>query len=620
MANRWAAARLRLRSEVRTRRAGMALLVAVVAIASGVTMAAAAGARRSDTAYARFRVWAHDPDLSASGCDCTNEQAIADFARLKGAPFVLDSVEMNYAELIPQLPDGTQASSFAFLPVIDVGNRLGREVPRVKVLHGRLPDPHAADEAGLGFVTAERFHLAVGDVLTLLAADPRRSPSVAGTVRIVGIYAAPGELPSASGPSESSFLLTSAFARTIPDLIQPMNDTVMVRLRPGASRSEAVAFIRSLGFDVNDAADLTSGIRKTIGIETIALVLLAAVVASVGLVVVGQMLRRQAAPAGDEGVTFAALGADRGDRLRVGFLRGAAVGLAGAALGGVIAIAMSPLFPVGIGRIADPDLGLHSDVIVLGLGAVLTLGATTALGLLSTITTTQRAAVARPGARPRGGDHAPARRPRWSACRSRCRAARARHRHAARVSLLSLVVVVVALAATSVTLASFDHLVARRDLAGATWQGVFLPPDPGDPASLTATIGAVRAVPGVEAATIGSWATTGGGSAPGVYVDGHLLAAQIFGDDGTIRPAVRRGRAPRALGEVALGSKTMAELGVKIGDAVDLSLEAGGRSAAVLSSAKSFWRHRSSSTSPRAQVRQRPCRRSPASDWHRIGR
>ena len=36
----------------------------------------------------------------------------------------------------------------------------------------------------------------------------------------------------------------------------------------------------------------------------------------------------------------------------------------------VIAVALSPLFPVGIGRIADPDVGVHLDpaVVVAGDG------------------------------------------------------------------------------------------------------------------------------------------------------------------------------------------------------------------------------------------------------------
>ena len=56
------------------------------------------------------------------------ERLRAAFTELRRAPFVLDSA-YSFAELVPELPDGTVASVIAFLPVIDVEDRLGR-VPR----------------------------------------------------------------------------------------------------------------------------------------------------------------------------------------------------------------------------------------------------------------------------------------------------------------------------------------------------------------------------------------------------------------------------------------------------------------------------------------------------------
>src|SRR5262249_59149613 len=80
----------------------------------------------------------------------------------------------------------------------------------------------------------------------------------------------------------------------------------------------------------------------------------------------------------------------------------------------------------------------------------------------------------------------------------------------ARASLASLVLVVVALAATAVTLASFDHLVGRRDLAGATWQAAVLPPSDGS-AGVATALERARRGPGVAAVTSGTSATNGYG-------------------------------------------------------------------------------------------------------------
>ena len=394
-------------------------------------------------------------------------------------------------------------------------------------------------------------------------------------MRIVGIYAAPGELPSASGPQNGSLLLTPAFGRAHQDDIHPADGGLLVRLRPGTPRAEADAAIRATGFDINDERSLTSGIERTIRVETIALLLLGIVVAGVGLVVVGQMLRRQTTAEDDAGSMFWALGCDRSDRLRLALLRGLVVGLAGAALALVVAVVMSPLFPVGIGRVADPDVGLHADAEVLAAGFLLTLVATVALSLVSAAHRARADRRERRSGVPATPSPLPASRPpvlvgMYFALPGRSRAS------PARASLLSLVVVVVILAATAVTLASFDHLVGRRDLARATWNAAITPfPDPDGSYDLPRAVAAARAVPGVEAATSGTWATSGAGIASGLVIDGHLVGTQVFGDEGPIQPAIQQGRAPERVGEIALGPKTLASLGLRVGDDVSLSLDDG---------------------------------------------
>ena len=64
-----AAAWLWARSDWRRRWASLALLAALVAVAGGVAIGAAAGARRADTAFARFVDRTGDPELTASSID-----------------------------------------------------------------------------------------------------------------------------------------------------------------------------------------------------------------------------------------------------------------------------------------------------------------------------------------------------------------------------------------------------------------------------------------------------------------------------------------------------------------------------------------------------------------------
>jgi putative ABC transport system permease protein len=85
-------------------------------------------------------------------------------------------------------------------------------------------------------------------------------------------------------------------------------------------------------------------------------------------------------------------------------------------------------------------------------------------------------------------------------------------------------------------------------------------------------VGAARIVPGVAAATTSGWAASGRPYDERLRINGQAIESQMFGDDGSIRPAVRRGRAPSAPGEVALGAATLATLGLEIGDEIELGL------------------------------------------------
>jgi predicted lysophospholipase L1 biosynthesis ABC-type transport system permease subunit len=156
------------------------------------------------------------------------------------------------------------------------------------------------------------------------------------------------------------------------------------------------------------------------------------------------------------------------------------------------------------------------------------------------------------------------------------RPARGGTRRRARPSLLTSVFAVVLLTSSLLVLASLDHLVSHRELAGATWDAVVMPPAAQAGHGAAGALDTVRRVPGVAAATIGGWASSGSHYDGRVVVNGTPLEGQIFGDDGSIHPAIRRGRAPTAAGEVALGAKELDALDVRIGDAVTVGADVDG--------------------------------------------
>jgi ABC-type lipoprotein release transport system permease subunit len=571
----WSPVVFRLRHDRRLRSGSVVLIVLVVAVAAGLVMAAVAGARRSDAAYGRFLVWARDPQMTFSSCDCSAAQLNREFDRIRGAPFVLDSVQAGFADVIPELPDGSRPSFLAMNPVVERDDRLGRILPRAKMIHGRPPNTQAVDEASVGFLAASRFHLHVGDTLSLFDANDARDHLT--SVRIVGIHVAPGEFPSADGPQSSSLLLTVAFGRAFPRVVNGANDSLLVRIRPGTSPAEIAKLTSTLryGLGVYPSTNRTNGSERTIRVETVALLALALVVLLVGLVVVALLLKQRADMTETESAKYTALGWDSAAAYRFAALDGALIGGVSTLASVLIAILLSPLFPVGVGRIADVDTGFHIDTAVIAAGATATLLLVCAARVLTARRrSTTRGTVTRTLARPVPAGSRPAILVGLYLSRDR----RSRAAGAGPWSVVPLAVVLAALVTVVLTTASFDRLVRRRALSSATWDAVVSPPADGHGTNhIDRSLATVRRVPGVAAASPGGWAADNGGNTKSLLVNGHGVEGQIFGDDGAIRPAIRHGRAPARAGEIALGSKAMHKLGVHLGETIDLAASQGGR-------------------------------------------
>ena len=81
-------------------------------------------------------------------------------------------------------------------------------------------------------------------------------------------------------------------------------------MRPGTPRAELDAFLATLryGLDWDESSQQNKGIERTISVETIALLGLALVIGTAGILVTGQMLRREADVEGADRAVLTALG------------------------------------------------------------------------------------------------------------------------------------------------------------------------------------------------------------------------------------------------------------------------------------------------------------------------
>ena len=129
---------LSLRAELRRRWRALAGLALLLGLIGGVVLAAAAGARRTDTAYPRLLQWANAAQVDIVPLTLANRPTPGYFAALARLPQVASmSTASLYNMLLPVrhgLPQPVETLS-------SPDRALGVSADRVKILQGRMFSP-----------------------------------------------------------------------------------------------------------------------------------------------------------------------------------------------------------------------------------------------------------------------------------------------------------------------------------------------------------------------------------------------------------------------------------------------------------------------------------------------
>ncbi|HZC53278.1 MAG TPA: hypothetical protein VE441_12380, partial [Mycobacterium sp.] len=150
-----AAVWMRLRWELRSQWRSWSGLVLVISLGGGAAMAAAAGARRTETAYPRFVQAQDGSDIILGGFpgEIDPERAMARAAAL---PEVLRWARVDLVASVAVRASGRRVAIPGLTAVTDLSGRWGFEVDRFKVVSGRLADRKAPDQAVIDFAAADR--------------------------------------------------------------------------------------------------------------------------------------------------------------------------------------------------------------------------------------------------------------------------------------------------------------------------------------------------------------------------------------------------------------------------------------------------------------------------------
>jgi ABC-type lipoprotein release transport system permease subunit len=562
-----------LRAEFRARWRTWLILALIAGLFAGVVQAAAAGARRTDSAYPSLLAWSDAPDAMLfpfPGQSRTFGQfSLAAAARL---PQAVQSAVLAAYTVAEPADANIVAPESAVVP--------GRFWHR-KILAGRLPDPARPGEVNISFSLAETSHLSVGDIL------PIALPTAAHQLHrfrfhVVGIDAAPAEFPPQTGSGTDVVWATPAFYREHHSGLG-VSPALALRLRHGAADLPAVdrevsrlahgKFVQSYPL-ASQAVNTEHSIHQ----QAVALWLVSGLLGVIGLLLLGQLLARLSFLDSVEYGTLLALGMSRRALLAVGLSRAAVIGAAGGVAGALLAVAVSPLLPVGLAGVAEPHPGIRADGTVLGLGVATTVLATMAAAAWPAWRAVRVGRVRAGPAPAATSSAARSRGPRLAAkatagvgsvtavigVRLALQPGAGRTALPVRSTIASAVVGVAALTAALVFSASLGNLLATPPLYGVTWDAYV---SNMQQAGITHAARAAASDPAVAA-----WAT-GYSGAPvtirGVRAD---TIALLPGHHGSLLPVLLQGHLPLGPGEIAVGERTLAAMHARLGETVDVAL------------------------------------------------
>ena len=372
---------LSLRAELRLRWRALAGLALLLGLIGGVVLAAAAGARRTDTAYPRLLQWANAAQVQV--LPLSNGPTPGFFAALARLPQVASMYTASLYQAELPVRHGVPVDQVETFSSPGLRHLMGVDGDRVKILQGRLFSPRAAGQAVIDQKLADLEHLRPGGVLHLVAIpeNPQTSaPEVQRAVRLAfrvsGIVLFDTQIvPATATNALPTALLSPSFANNPRFARFSYGTFAGVRLRPGASMAVFLQDAAVLGnryhtggVDNITMSDEVAATELAIRPEAVALGLFAVVVGLITLAIIGQLLSRQLTLDAAEYPILRAMGMSRGRLVAVSLARMAAVTVAGGAIAVAVAVAASPLMPIGPARLAEPDPGIEVNLAVLGAG------------------------------------------------------------------------------------------------------------------------------------------------------------------------------------------------------------------------------------------------------------
>ena len=586
---------MRARADIRARSTSLILLTLFTGFAGAVAMGSMAAARRTDSAYDRYRIATSEPEVVLVGCpQALGFGAAAPFEQASKLPevaswasawitpvglfFAADGkTPLFYRDAEGQIEGPTDPGAM---------HELGSPL----FLEGRAPE--RANEVAIGWGTTDGPRAQVGDTVVIRLVNvhhldramrytghgepPRGAFLPPSRLNVVGEY-----IPFGGLSGDDSGLVASA-----PFVQANRRETVSCTLGAFHLRGglqDVDPFLRGVSairpgvnsFDFSDEAAVASGKTHLVAIGAR---LFGMLVALAGALVLGQALVRRVVLGANEDPILRALGMTRRQVANAALISGAVVGIGGALIAVAATIAVSPLTPLGFARFIEPTPGIDVDGAVLAIGGCLIIvGAVTVSWLTGWRMAGARAGVL--GTAELVGAERPSRiaaafarvgMPPTAVAGSRLALEPGHGRTAVpvRSAVIGLAIAVAAMVGAFGFAASAVHFGSTPRLWGVDFEFAAGHPYIGSRFQDKA-VPAVEGDPGFDAVTAGNFQNA-------LDIDGPGGSAHVFAwaleplRGPLVHTTMRDGRWPERSDEVALGLETARALGVGIGDQVQV--------------------------------------------------
>lgn len=539
------------------------LLIGTIAIVSGVVLAIAAGARRTDTVADRFSAaWGGDVDAMVIQQD--GGPPVTD--QLRGLPGVesADALTFVFAGLVP---GGSDAPVDA-LPFIGTVAAV-----RGRLLAGRAPDPTRAGE----FVATPSFiasaGASIGDTFRLVSLSQEEafehgfdSPTRSGptmTAELVGIVESVSQIRDPTPMvifSDALFGVEGEGGRiglALSNIAVELDDGVdLADLR---LQLDGLPDSASLGISSGDLID--GDLRQALSTQAVGLWLLAGVAAAAAVVVLGQIILRAAQVSEAERERLIQIGATTGSVLAESCGRAVVPIAVGCTLGIAVAVVPAGIFPTGFAGRYEPDVGIRFDASTLVLGSLLLMVVLAVwTGVALRHESRPRVTITRPSSIEAIAARSPS-----SVASTGLRFAFGRRptgRSGTTGVVLAIATTVALLVGALVFGFSLNRLIDEPFRYGVGYD--FAAGNDGSEAVPSELIGVISETPGITSAILYST-----DHARRNDTDVELLGMQHVRGSGA--PMVTAGTLPFSSEEIVLGRTTARELGVSVGDPIELT-------------------------------------------------